>query len=351
MIPTHPPEEPQMNILLATDGSRYATEAASFLRAHLDPSVSLRIEVVAVLDPPGHPPAPNGSPRLAEDTARQRARAHRWLEDAREKLGPGLAPARSRVLHGAPEDVLVREARDHDLVVAGVKGCGAAPFFELGRVARALLRHADCSVLLVRDPRPLREKGNGHTSPGPTKRDPEGPPRFTVLVSTTDAAGDDPPAGWALLEPFALSRASLEVVTVVERATRSNGAGAENGAGLKDAGADGSGADRSGSSGAPTRRWLSRSAADLRIPSGEPRWALLQGRPGAEIERRALETGADLIVVGARRGTSPGAGPLGSTARELVWRAPCSVLTVRHRQVVPAIQVTRATDLGAEVSA
>jgi nucleotide-binding universal stress UspA family protein len=335
MILTHPPEEPQMNILLATDGSRYAMEAASFLRSHLDPSVPLRIEMVAVLDPSGHPPASNGSPRLAEDTARQRAWAHRWLEDARVKLGPDLTPARSRILHGAPEDVLVREARNHDLVVAGVKGCGAAPFFELGRVARALLRHADCSVLLVRDPRQLREKGNGRASHARTTKDHEGPPRFTVLVATTDAAGDDPPAGWSLLEPFALSRASLEVVTVLERG----------------AGANGESADGSGTSGVPTRRWLSRSAADLRIPSGEPRWALLQGRPGAEIERRALETGADLIVVGARRGSSPGAGPLGSTARELVWRAPCSVLTVRHRQVVPAIQVARAADLDAGISA
>ncbi len=345
MIMTHPPEALQMNILLATDGSRYAMEAASFLRSHLDPSAPLRIEVVAVLDPPGHPAAANGSPRLAEDTVRRRARAHGWLEDAREKLGPGLTPARSRILHGAPEDVLVREAREHDLVVAGVKGCGAAPFFELGRVARALLRHADCSVLLVRKPRPLREKGNGRASHDRASQDPEGPARFTVLVSTTDAAGDGPPAGWSLLETFALSRARLEVVTVVDRATRSNGADAENGAGT-----NGESADGSGSSGVPTRRWLSRSAADLRIPSGEPRWALLQGRPGAEIERRALETGADLIVVGARRGTSPGAGPLGSTARELVWRAPCSVLTVRHRQVVAAIQVARATDLGAELS-
>jgi len=346
---THPPEEFPMNILLATDGSRYAVEAASFLCANLDPAAPLRIEVVAVLDPPGHPAASNGSPRLAGRTSRQqaRARAHRSLEEAREKLGPGLAPGRTRILHGSPEDVLVREAREHDLVVAGVKGCGAAPFFELGRVARALLRHADCSVLLVRAPRRLQGNGNGRASLVRMPEDPEVPPQFTVLVATTEAAGDDPPAGWSLLEPFALSRASVEVVTVVDRASRSNGAGAEIGAGANGAGAE---EEESGDSRVSTRRWLNRSARDLRIPSGEPRWALLQGRPGAEIERRALETGADLIVVGARWGASPGAGPLGSTARELVWRAPCSILTVRHRQVNPKIQGATAADLDAGLS-
>lgn len=297
-----------MNILFATDGSSYATNAASFLRSYLDPSAPLRIELVAVLPPPEHPAASNGSHRYPEDPGRRRARAHEWLDRTREELGPELTPARSRILHGAPEDVLVREAREHDLVVGGVKGCGAAPFFELGRVARTLLHDADCSVLLVRNQRSQGE--NGHAP-----KDTVGAPGFRVLVSTAAASGDGMPVGWSLLQPFALSRASLEVVTVLDRATGSSGAGE-----------DGSGDHRD-----RTRRLLTRTAGRLRVPSGQSCCTLLEGRPGAEIERRALNTGADLIVVGARPGASPGPGPLGSTARELAWCAPCSVLTVRHR--------------------
>lgn len=321
-----------MKILLATDGSRHALEAASFLRSHLDPAAPFRITLVAVPDPAGSPVTSNGSHRQLDDPTRRRAQANQWLERTREMLGPGLTPVGSRILHGAAEEVLVGEAREHDLVVGGAKGSGAAPFFELGRVARALLRHADCSVLLVRDHRSKR--GNGRAA-----NDAEGSPGFKVLISTTDAAGEGPPAGWSLLQPFALSGASLEVVTVLDRATRSSGAGKDGSVDPCD----------------PARRWLSRNTGRLRVPSGEPRWALLEGRPGAEIERRALETGADLIVVGARRGASPGPGPLGSTARELVWRAPCSVLTVRHRQVVPTIPVGMTanlrTNLGTEISA
>ncbi|CAN5745812.1 universal stress protein [soil metagenome] len=312
-----------MNILLATDGSRYALEAAAFLRTHLDPSAGVRIELVAVILPPGPAVVSAASHRDPDDPDRQRARAHEWLDRTREELGPHLAPTRSRILYGSPESVLVREACTHDLAVAGVKGRGAAPFFELGRVARALLRHADCSVLLVRN---RRAAGQGVLT-----EEADGASAFRVLVSTA-MAGDADPAGWSLLQPFALSRARLELVTVLDRATRSSGGG------------QGDHRDR-------TRRWLTRTTGRLRVPSGEPRCALLEGRPGAEIERRALETGADLLVVGARRGETPGPGPLGSTARELAWRAPCSVLTVRHRQVVPTIQVPATSDLGADMPA
>ncbi|TVP45605.1 MAG: universal stress protein [Gemmatimonadales bacterium] len=303
-----------MNILLATDGSRYAREAASFLRSHLDPAAAVRIELATVIAPPG-PAASAASGRSGEVPGRRRARAQEWLEQTRKELGPELAPVRSRILYGSPEDILVREACRHDLVVAGVKGSGAAPFFELGRVARALLRHADCSVLLVRN-----------------QRAPEEGKPFHVLV-TQAVAGDGLPPGWSLLQPFALSRASLEVVTVLDRDTRSSGGGTA-----------GDQRDR-------TRRWLTRTAGRLRVPSGQPRCALLEGRPGAELERRALETGADLLVVGARRGEAPGPGPLGSTARELAWRAPCSVLTVRHRQAVPTLEMVSSADAGADIQA
>jgi nucleotide-binding universal stress UspA family protein len=323
-LPSSPSSETcQMDIFLTTDGSRYALEAASFLRAHLDPAANVRIEVAAVIDPPGQAPASVASNRNAADPARQRARALEWLERTREELGPELAPVRSRILYGSPEDVLVREACRHDLVVAGVKGCGAAPFFELGRVARALLRHADCSVLLVRNQRAPGRAGHVRGA------DADAAPSFRVMVSTA-LAENGMPVGWSMLRPFALSRASLEVVTVLDRATRSSGGGA--------------GVDHRDR----TRRWLTRTAGRLRVPSGQPRCALLEGRPGAEIERHALETGADLLVVGARRGEAPGPGPLGSTARELAWRAPCSVLTVRHRQVVPTVELASTAEAGAD---
>jgi len=299
-----------MNIFLATDGSRYSLEAASFLRSHLDPGAGVRIELAAVIEDPGRGPA----------------RARQWLERTREELGPDLVPVRSRVLYGSPEDVLVREACRHDLVVAGVKGSGAAPFFELGRVARTLLRHADCSVLLVRNQRASGRSGT------PRHEDADGAPPFRVIVSTA-LAESGTPAGWSLLQPFALSRASLEVVTVLDRATRSSGGGP--------------GVDQRDR----TRRWLTRTAGRLRVPSGRPRCALLEGRPGAELERRALETGADLLVVGARRGETPGPGPLGSTARELAWRAPCSVLTVRHRRIVPTMEIATPAEARADIQA
>jgi nucleotide-binding universal stress UspA family protein len=52
-------------------------------------------------------------------------------------------------------------------------------------------------------------------------------------------------------------------------------------------------------------------------------------RPARWIEERALEVGADLVVLDGRNGELPASAPLGSTAYEVAWSAPCSVLVVR----------------------
>jgi nucleotide-binding universal stress UspA family protein len=332
----------EMNLLLATDGSCYARAAASFLRSHLDPSAPVRIEIVAVTEPPDEASSPSAFHRLSEDRARGPARAHEWLHLTQEELGPALVPVRSRILEGTPEDVLVRAAREYDLVVAGVKGCGAAPFFELGRVASGLLRDSDSSVLLVRDRRPVGS--NGHASGrvdgrAPTLEDVDGAPGLKVMIPVA-LAGEEVPAGWPLLQSFALSRASVEVVAVFDRALRSHGAGG---------GAHPGSNNGTGDARQRARRWLNSTASRLLVPSGRPRCALLEGRPGAEIERRAFQTGTDLIVVGARRGHLSGSGPLGSTARELAWSAPCSILTVRGRQYTPTSAPSTAADASAHL--
>jgi nucleotide-binding universal stress UspA family protein len=314
-----------MDLLLATDGSCYARAAATFLRSHLDPAARVRIHLVAVIPPPGLADDSPAFDRYSEDRGVGPADAHEWLGRTRDELGTALTPASIRILEGTPEDVLVGEARSRDLVVAGVKGCGAAPFFELGRVAGGLLRNLDCSVLLVRNRRPPNRNGKApsHTREEmPDPADPDGDSPLSVMIPTA-LGTNGAPTGWPLLQSFGLSRASVEIVTVLDRDLRSNGSG--RGAGPRAEGGIGDVRDR-------TRRWLNRTARRLPVPSGRPRYALLEGRPGAEIERRALEKGTDLIVVGARRGNPSGPGPLGSTARELAWSAPCSILTVRGRE-------------------
>ena len=56
----------------------------------------------------------------------------------------------------------------------------------------------------------------------------------------------------------------------------------------------------------------------------------VRGRePGDEVVTAAEETGADLVVIGMRRRSAVGKFVLGSTARYILFEAPCPVLAVK----------------------
>lgn len=77
---------------------------------------------------------------------------------------------------------------------------------------------------------------------------------------------------------------------------------------------------------ASARDWLRRRARD--IPGAEP--VFVQGVRGPATCAWAEGAGADLIVVGAGSGRSPGLAP-GGFVHHLLERAPCPVLVVRPR--------------------
>lgn len=62
---------------------------------------------------------------------------------------------------------------------------------------------------------------------------------------------------------------------------------------------------------------------------GSVRTKLLQGKPDHELQRAALEDGADLIVMGTHGRTGFRHLLMGSVAERLVRRAPCPVFTVK----------------------
>jgi len=134
------------------------------------------------------PPPPGG--------ARDHERAHDRLTRTRAEVEhPGIT-VESRVLEGDPARALVTEAGSggHDLVVVGVKGCGATPFFELGSVARRMSRATLPSLLLVR-------KGGG----GYARRlSSETQSSFRALLSTGED-GEGAEMRWGILGALALA--------------------------------------------------------------------------------------------------------------------------------------------------
>jgi nucleotide-binding universal stress UspA family protein len=68
----------------------------------------------------------------------------------------GIAPdvvIEPLVVHGHAADVLVREAKDADLLVVGSRGHGGFAGMLLGSVSQHCVQHARCPVLVVRDGR------------------------------------------------------------------------------------------------------------------------------------------------------------------------------------------------------
>ena len=66
----------------------------------------------------------------------------------------------------------------------------------------------------------------------------------------------------------------------------------------------------------------------VEIDSGPCELVVRWGSPVPEIQRAIRETGADLLIIGVRRGGLQGDLGSGYVGRELLRSAPCAVLTV-----------------------
>lgn len=296
-----------MNILLATDGSFYALQAARFLRSRLEPARVGRIQVVAVASSEsGEEGVSSGG---VTDGVRGEA-AGSWVDRTLEELEGSGFSVEGEVRWGDPVRTLVdlAESGIFGLVVAGVKGQGAAPFFELGRVATALKQEVDIPILLVRPP--------GVEPSLAWPEDDEISPLRVLLP--TDGGREGVETAWQMLGVFRLARGSVEVAALLGGAVGFPGEG-------------------------PRWRWAGRSREERRTRA--QRWlaqtlpmletgqmassSLLEGRPVREIERRIQETDSGLVILNLAPPGAQGSGAA-RVAEELVWFAPCSVLLVRE---------------------
>ncbi len=199
-----------MKILVATDGSSYSREAARFLNNLLHHEVAAQVDIVAV-----RAVADSG-----DQVVRRRARGFHpvaaelpgcstpadWLREARRELTNPRLTIESVELSGDPARLLVERSTSvrYDLVVAGAKGCGATPFFELGSVARALLQDSPASTLLV------RKGGGGYARE--FSADTGHRPAKALIASAGPPAKSESEPNWPLIAAFAIDSAEIPVV-------------------------------------------------------------------------------------------------------------------------------------------
>ncbi|QIN85298.1 universal stress protein [Rubrobacter tropicus] len=149
-------------ILAAVDGSGEA-DAAAGVAAEISAATGSELHVAFAL--PTDPIAP--FPFTREEWAAQNDRARRAArqfvdEKAAELEAAGVTLKDAHLVLGEPQKEIVRlgEELDAGLVVVGSRGLGGLARALTGSVSEAVVRHAHCPVLVV------RERGRGRGTGG-----------------------------------------------------------------------------------------------------------------------------------------------------------------------------------------
>jgi nucleotide-binding universal stress UspA family protein len=291
-----------MRVLLATDGSKDARAALTFLQAlPLPPSSTLRVTMVVTL--PSFaldvPPA-----KEFERSALDAARA--VLDDARTALGGRDLTIEADVAVGDPKAEIVRIAEEWgaDLLVLGARGLSPFKRFLLGSVSLSVARHAPCSVLVVK-----------------------GRPRKLASVLVAMDGSEDSFRAVRFLASLPLPRpVRLRLLSVVEPvrypASAPSALRGQLAAMIKELAAERR---------AELEKVLERAAAQLDEKIARVTHATPTGDPAGAIVATAAAHDTDLVVVGARGRGGMARLLLGSVSESVLRHARCPVLIVKER--------------------
>lgn len=291
-----------MKILLATDGSVGALDAAHFL-AHLDHSGETHVHVLTIQDDGAN----NSNGVEAADGI---------LASARKALGdfPGHVTSSSTETRCTTSGIVERiqvaaEMLPADLVVTGSRGNSPVVRFFLGSVALGVARHSPCSVLVGRSP--------------------DGP--LTRVVAGIDDS-DDSGGVIQFLSRLPIPRScAIHLVHVALPDAVVTNSGAMLPAALRQ-----EIAATIHQSHVNGQQELDNTATVLRSCGWSVTTEMRFGDPATELLEVAngkIEKGeyrADLLAVGARRQSAAEKYFLGSVSSQIVEQAHCSVLVVRQ---------------------
>lgn len=285
-----------MNVLVATDGSKYGKWALDWV-AKLPLAEPAKVTALHVLDvaslraPFLAQPVMAGTERyIHEEIQRMEARSAKTLKEAKQQLAALKLKGTVRKEQGAVATTILKRAPKRDgLLVVGSQGLDALDRFMLGSVSTALIHHATCPVLVV--------KGEA----APVQR----------ITFATDGSSASAKALEFLVAKFQSGRLSgkggpihVSVIHVMPFIKYPE---------LKEAG----------------HKLVDRNLRKL-VKAGftaEPVYQL--GKPAEEIMKVAAKHHADVIVMGAKGLGAVARFLLGSVSTRVVQHSSCSVLVVR----------------------
>lgn len=146
------------NILVPLDGSQRA-EVAMAKALAVAPGGSAKVTLVGVsVVFQGH--AFEGDLRVVVKP--DMSRIETYLEEQAEWLRNQGYDVDAVVTRGAPADEILKVAKEQktDLILMTTQGQGDLPFWHYGSVAERVLRHCDCSVLVLKEEKPEEQESS-----------------------------------------------------------------------------------------------------------------------------------------------------------------------------------------------
>jgi len=287
-----------MNVLVATDGSKYGRWALNWV-AKLpfveQPSViALHVLDIATLRAPflAQPVMAGNERYIQEEIQRMEARSAKTITDIKKQLASLKLKGTVRKVQGTVASTILNRAPKRDgLLVVGSQGLDALDRFMLGSVSTNLIHHATCPVLVVKDEAaPLR--------------------RITLA---TDGSSASAKALEFMLRKFQPDRSTGKGRRVPIHVSVIHVMPFIKYPGLMEAG----------------HKLIEQSVQKL-IKAGFTAEPVCQlGKPAEEIMKVASEHHADLIVMGAKGLGAIARFLLGSVSTRVVQHAKCAVLVVR----------------------
>lgn len=149
-----------MKILIATDGSKYSANAAKKCCEFIKSTEGLEIKIISAVEPvrpvPAEPFGVSTEFYLEVESAAKK-KAGDFVEEIKkiieENSGDSKIKIETVIPVSAPKTAIVEEAKEWeaDLIVVGSHGYGFWNRMFLGSVSDAVMHHAPCSVLVVRE--------------------------------------------------------------------------------------------------------------------------------------------------------------------------------------------------------
>jgi nucleotide-binding universal stress UspA family protein len=285
------------SILLPTDFHAACQGAAIEAVVRLASAFESRVTLFHVVEPlPAWPLSPQPNRELATEP----------LGELAEELGRrGVTVAESSVGVGPAADTIVRRAAEiaADLILIGAGDHRPEQHYHVGPTAAAVMQHAPQSVLAVR--------------PG----DP--PPRFEKILCPVDHSAV---SKRGLQNAIQLARVLdgevrvLTVVPLVPWASVATDMGPVESASIQH-----------------ELAWREEFEKFLQgVDSGHVRWGkdIRTGKAAKEIVAAAEEHQSDVIVMGSTGRSGLARMLMGSVTRRVLQQLPCSLLTVKHEDVV-----------------